>query len=308
MKTFVVKFILGCLIIVFFTQCKDHKKVYTIGNPILPGYFADPTIKKFGDTFYIYATTDNEMLASGAPTVWVSNDFKNWFNYIMDIPSLNSVSLRNFWAPDILKGNDGSYYLYFGNCQAGCNIYGYVSDTPVGPWQKLHDDDTPVISHNYPISGFPSLDAQFFKDDDGTIYAYWGTWVHYNSGYAVGILDNQTMDKVGNAKNIPIEQTPNPFEAAYLMKKGDDIHFNVFGGGRATMKPTKFFILMQTTRTGHLPPEKTIPFSKPILTEQFMDQGTILFFRTMTIIISFIINTIIRLLQVAYRDRYAWIA
>ena len=23
------------------------------GNPILPGYFADPTIKKFGDTYYI---------------------------------------------------------------------------------------------------------------------------------------------------------------------------------------------------------------------------------------------------------------
>ena len=23
------------------------------GNPLLPGYFADPTIKKFGDTYYI---------------------------------------------------------------------------------------------------------------------------------------------------------------------------------------------------------------------------------------------------------------
>ena len=22
-------------------------------NPILPGYFADPTVKKFGDTYYI---------------------------------------------------------------------------------------------------------------------------------------------------------------------------------------------------------------------------------------------------------------
>jgi hypothetical protein len=27
-------------------------------NPIVPGYFADPTIKKFGDTYYLYATTD----------------------------------------------------------------------------------------------------------------------------------------------------------------------------------------------------------------------------------------------------------
>ena len=28
------------------------------GNPFIPGYFADPTIRKFGDTYYLYATTD----------------------------------------------------------------------------------------------------------------------------------------------------------------------------------------------------------------------------------------------------------
>ncbi|HEX9150676.1 MAG TPA: glycoside hydrolase, partial [Flavobacterium sp.] len=59
-------------------------------NPILPGWFADPTIKKFGDIYYIYATTDNEMLASGAPTVWYSKDFKNWYNYTMEIPSFSA--------------------------------------------------------------------------------------------------------------------------------------------------------------------------------------------------------------------------
>ena len=25
-------------------------------NPFIPGYFADPTIRKFGDTYYLYAT------------------------------------------------------------------------------------------------------------------------------------------------------------------------------------------------------------------------------------------------------------
>lgn len=190
-------------------------------NPILPGYFADPTIKKFGDIYYLYATTDNEMLASGAPTVWYSKDFQNWYNYTMEVPSLSSVNLRNFWAPDILQGKDGKYYLYFGNCQAGCNIYGYVSNTPVGPWTKLHADDTPVIANDYPIKGFPSLDAQFFQDDDGKIYAYWGTWVHYNSGYAVGELNPQTLASMSNSSNIPLAQTPKPFEAAYLLKKND---------------------------------------------------------------------------------------
>ncbi|MCA1757282.1 MAG: family 43 glycosylhydrolase [Bacteroidales bacterium] len=191
------------------------------GNPLLPGYFADPTIKKIGDIYYIYATTDNEMLASGAPTLWYSRDFQNWYNYTPEIPSLESVNLRNYWAPDMVEGADGRYYLYFGNCQAGCKIYGYVSDTPVGPWEKLHENDTPVIPDGYPRRGFPSLDAQFFMDDDGTIYAHWGTWVHYNGGYAVGVLDNKTLDKVTDAANIPIKQTPEPFEAPYMIKKGN---------------------------------------------------------------------------------------
>lgn len=189
------------------------------GNPILPGYFADPTVKKIGDIYYIYATTDNEMLASGAPTLWYSNDFQNWYNYTPEIPSLASVNLRNYWAPDMVEGADGKYYLYFGNCQAGCKIYGYVSDTPYGPWTKLHEDDSPVIPDGYPRDRFPSLDAQFFTDDDGTVYAYWGTWVHYNDGYAVGVLDNQTMATVSMGENIPIEQTPEPFEAPYMMKR-----------------------------------------------------------------------------------------
>jgi hypothetical protein len=202
---------------VVFAQ-KDNK--VEVSNPILPGWFADPTIKKFGDIYYIYATTDNEMLASGAPTVWYSKDFKNWYNYIMEIPSFSAQSITNFWAPDIVEGDDGKYYLYFGNCEMGCNIYGYVSDSPVGPWKKLSDQDVPVISNGYPRENFPSLDAQFFKDDDGKIYGYWGTWVHYNGGYAVGELNKKNMSGMMNSKNIPLEQTPAPFEAAYMMKKG----------------------------------------------------------------------------------------
>lgn len=219
------KKLLYSLVILVFTGTIFAQKEVNVnspgaGNPILPGWFADPTIKKFGDIYYIYATTDNEMLASGAPTVWYSKDFKNWYNYIMEIPSFSAKSITNFWAPDIVQGDDGKYYLYFGNCEIGCNIYGYVSDSPVGPWKKLSDQDVPVISNGYPREGFPSLDAQFFKDTDGKIYGYWGTWVHYNGGYAVGELDKNTMDGMINSKNIPLAQTPEPFEAAYMMKKG----------------------------------------------------------------------------------------
>lgn len=219
------KNLLYSLILLVFTATVFAQKDVEVntpgaGNPILPGWFADPTIKKFGDIYYIYATTDNEMLASGAPTVWYSKDFKNWYNYIMEIPSFSAKAITNFWAPDIIEGDDGKYYLYFGNCEIGCNIYGYVSDSPVGPWKKLSKKDVPVISNGYPKENFPSLDAQFFKDTNGKIYGYWGTWVHYNGGYAVGELNKNKMNEMVHSANIPLEQTPAPFEAAYMMKKG----------------------------------------------------------------------------------------
>jgi hypothetical protein len=49
-------------------------------------------------------------------------------------------------------------------------LYGYVSNLDVGPCNKLHNDDTPVILYSYPSKNFPSLDAQFFRDNDGKIY------------------------------------------------------------------------------------------------------------------------------------------
>ena len=46
-----------------------------IYNPIVPGYFADPTIKKFGDTYYLYTTTDGNGGGRAPSQVWVSKDF-----------------------------------------------------------------------------------------------------------------------------------------------------------------------------------------------------------------------------------------
>jgi arabinoxylan arabinofuranohydrolase len=48
-------------------------------NPLLPGYFADPTIIEDKGTFYVYATSDmpswNDITKLA---VWSSKDFVNW--------------------------------------------------------------------------------------------------------------------------------------------------------------------------------------------------------------------------------------
>ncbi|MBN1926256.1 MAG: family 43 glycosylhydrolase [Prolixibacteraceae bacterium] len=185
------------------------------GNPLLPGYFADPTVKVFDGTYYIYATADGVKLASGEPTVWVSNDFENWFNYEMEIEL--PEGLTNCWAPDVQVGADGRYYYFMGNCQFGCNIYGYVSDNPIGPWSPINDGN-PVIPVGTGKDGLPALDAQFFIDNDGKVYAYFGTWCTSFGGLGWAEFNPDDFSIIDQGY-IPVSQLPQVFEAAYAFKR-----------------------------------------------------------------------------------------
>lgn len=50
------------------------------GNPLIPGDFADPTVRKFGDTYYIYATIDGTAGGLGPSQVWISKNFTRGFH------------------------------------------------------------------------------------------------------------------------------------------------------------------------------------------------------------------------------------
>ncbi|WP_461631430.1 family 43 glycosylhydrolase [Labilibaculum euxinus] len=212
------KFICIVLLILFAFCAKGQKanRDLTIeNNPLLPGYFADPTIKKFGEIFYLYSTTDGIKLASGEPQVWVSKDFVNWYNTEMDIELPDG--LTNCWAPDVMKGKDGKYYYFMGNCEHGCNIYAYVSDSPIGPWKSLKNGQA-VIPVGTAIKGLPALDAQYFLDDDGSIYSYFGTWCSSFGGLGWAKIDPKDHCTILESGSIPITQIPEVFEAAYLLK------------------------------------------------------------------------------------------
>lgn len=183
--------------------------------PDLPGYFADPTIKKFGDSYYIYATTDGVKLASGEPAVWVSRDLRNWYCQELDIKVPDG--LTNCWAPDVVF-NNGKYYYYMGNCQFGCNIYGYVSEDPLGPFSPINDGK-PVIPVGTAKKDLPCLDAQFFTDDDGSLYSYFGTWCTSFGGLGWAKVDPSDMSTLLETGIIPTEQIPGVFEAAYMLKR-----------------------------------------------------------------------------------------
>ena len=150
----------------------------SMGNPFIPGYFADPTIRKFGDTYYLYATTDGTGNGYGPAQVWVSKDFINWKNIVMNWPTTEVV-----WAPDVVQQPDGTYRYYY--CEP-CNINIGESTSPVGPWKNILGKENAVMIPDRYIHNVITLDPQLFRDDDGSEYLYFTTWGIYK-GFGCGV-------------------------------------------------------------------------------------------------------------------------
>lgn len=225
------------------------------GNPLFPGYFADPTVKKFGDTYYIYATTDGIKLASGEPQVWVSKDFVNWYNYKLKLAL--PEGLNNCWAPDVHQGKDGRFYYYMGNCEMGCNIYGYVSDSPMGPFVPINDGKA-VIPAGTSKKDFPALDAQFMVDDDGSVYSYFGTWCTSFGGMGFVKIDPTDMYTILKTVQIPIAQVPKAFEAAYPIKRNGK-YFLMYSSGDCRLSSYAVHYSVSDYPEGPFTPGKNSP-------------------------------------------------
>jgi len=192
------------------------------GNPIIPGYFADPTVKKFGDTYYIYATTDGNGGGLGPSQVWTSKDFVNWTCQDMNWPTTH-----NYWAPDVAHGNNGKYYLYY--CQPTVQVYGASSTTPVGPWTPLFPDGKAVVP-NYLVPKVITLDGQTFRDDDGKFYMTWGTWgIYPGFGCGIGLL-NPDMRSFSKTAQIPNTLAKEFFEGSFMFKR-KGIYYLMYSSG-----------------------------------------------------------------------------
>lgn len=190
-------------------------------NPLVPGYFADPTVKQFDGTFYLYTTTDGNGGGRGPATVWVSKDFVDWVLVPMNWPTT-----AHYWAPDVVRRGDRRFYLYYNQ---PCNTYGGVSDAPIGPWTPLTPGEGLVIPDRL-VKDVITLDTQLFEDTDGTLYGYWGTWgIFANSGCGFGVFrpDMKTFERLGM---IPNTQARDFFEAPFMLERNGVYYFTYSSG------------------------------------------------------------------------------
>ena len=192
------------------------------GNPVIPGYFADPTIKKFGDTYYMYATTDGSGAGFGPAQVWTSKDFVNWTLMPMNWPDSHWI-----WAPDVIRHTDGRYYYFY--CQP-CIIHCGVSETPRGPWKNILGESEAVLVPDRFVTNAITLDGQTFVDDDGSLYLFWGSWGLFK-GFGCG-AGKMTPDLKGftETRLIPNTEAVDFFEAPFVLKR-NGIYYFMYSSG-----------------------------------------------------------------------------
>ncbi len=202
------------------------------GNPLLPGYYADPTIIEENGIFYIFATSDmpnwNDITRLA---VWSSKDFVHWKCDYLNWPTKEDCKSSTgtpsgVWAPSVIKAPDGKFYMYV---TVGQEIWVGVADKLVGPWKNALPGNQPLVRHKE-FFYVETIDAECFVDDDGQAYLYWGS---SNSGFDIegrclGVKLNKDMVSFnGQPKEVT---PPHYFEAPYMFKKNGTYYFSYSWG------------------------------------------------------------------------------
>ena len=211
-RTPVFYFALFILAFILISSVIDWKRENSfITNPVLKGYFADPTIIKDGNNFYIYATIDP--WGSNELGVFETEDFLNFSRKHINWPTkklcTSPTSLDAMvWAPSVVKGLSGKFYMYV---SVGSEIWAGVSEHPLGQWKNAKEDNSLLIK------------SQFYP-------GYWGSgWNWVNGKCFVVKLKKDMITFDGE----PVDVTPpNYFEAPYMLKR-NGIYYLMYSQGKA---------------------------------------------------------------------------
>ncbi len=151
------------------------------GNPVFPGWYADPEAHVFQGAYWIYPTTSAPYDEQTYMDAFSSPDLITWTRHprILDLASV-TWARRALWAPSVVE-KDGWYYLFFSandiqNDQETGGIGVARARTPDGPFQDYLGEPLIGAFHN----GAQPIDPFVFRDLDGTYYMTYGGWRHCN--------------------------------------------------------------------------------------------------------------------------------
>src|ERR1700748_3391408 len=84
------------------------------GNPIFPGWYADPEAAIFGKTYWVFPTYSARYRDQVFFDAFSSSDLVHWdkHEHILDTNAVRWAK-RAMWAPAIAE-KEGKYYFFFG--------------------------------------------------------------------------------------------------------------------------------------------------------------------------------------------------
>lgn len=191
-------------------------------NPIIPGFYPDPSICRVGGEFFL--ATSSFTYFPGVP-IFRSTDLVEWqqIGNVLDRPTqldlsgTNTYSSAGVCAPT-LRHHDGRFWMITTVvAPEAANVfdnYFVTADDPAGPWSDpVHLD-------------LDGIDPDLAWDDDGNC------WVHYGFG---SIFRCRIDDRTGEVLEGP-EQTWSGTglqfpEAPHLLRRGDHWYLLIAEGG-----------------------------------------------------------------------------
>ncbi|MFC2089996.1 glycoside hydrolase family 43 protein [Bacteroidota bacterium] len=148
----------------------DEEITYT--NPVIPGFYSDPSICRVGDDYYLVTSTFEYF--PGVP-VFHSKDLVNWKQIGHCIHRVEQLpNGQNIFAATI-RYHAGTFYMITTNVVNGGNFYVTATD-PAGPWSD------PVWVD------IPGIDPDMFFDDDGKSYVISSPFILYEIDLETGKL------------------------------------------------------------------------------------------------------------------------
>ena len=185
------------------------------GNPMLPGFKADPDVLIANGKYYIYPTTlggTNDFHA------YSSTDLTNWVDegVIFDLGPDCSWAENAGWAPT-MEFRNGKYYFYY---TAETKIGVAVGNSPTGPFT---DKGSPLIKSD-PFTN-DIIDPDVFVDSNGKAYIYYG-----GSNGSKMVYRELNTDMV-SLKTSAVNITPPNYTEAPLLVKRNSIYYMMYSNG-----------------------------------------------------------------------------
>lgn len=216
MKYVLTFILLNCTICLFSQQVNpnpwvvkpDSTAEITYTNPVIPGFYSDPSVCRAGDDYYLITSTFE--FFPGVP-IFHSKDLVNWeqIGHVIHRKEQIPEDLNIFAAT--IRHHEGTFYMITTNISTRGNFY-MTATKPAGPWSD------PIWID---VSG---IDPDLFFDDDGRAYVI-------SSPFELTEIDLKTGKVKGEKRKVWNSTGGRYAEAPHIYKKDGFYYLLAAEGG-----------------------------------------------------------------------------